>query len=113
MRDIQPKSGPVSATIEMGGSRLSWNYDRYESIMLGNGVCETRSREDNARLGIRNWNSLLYVLCRTTEERAGGWNGSMVLQGYSGRTWNHTQALYPVHDWSLAMYEVFPGKLKW
>lgn len=110
MRDILPKSGPVSSIIELGGSRLTSNYQRYNSILLGNGVCETRSGEDNTAYGVSYRNSLLYIKCQTTEERAGGWNSSMVLQGYSGRTWNHSQALYPVHDWSLAMYELFPGK---
>ena len=27
-----------------------------------------------------------------------------------GTSWNHSEALYPMHDWRLAMYELFPGE---
>ena len=110
MRDIQPKSGPVSSLIELGGYRLTSNYMRYHSILLGDGICKARSEEDNTVYGPAYRNSLLYIKCQTTEKRTGGWNATMVLQGSSGRTWNHSQGLYPMHDWSLAMYEIYPGK---
>lgn len=109
MRSILPRSGPISSLVALGGSRFSGNLDSYESVMLGNSVCETRRKEDNSRFGFSYLNSLRYITCRSTEERAGAWNGSLVIQGANGRTWNHSQALYPVHDWSLAMYELFPG----
>ena len=104
-----PRSGPASAMVELGGTRLSGNLDHYESVTLGNSVCEMRRKEDNVYHGFSFRNSLRYVRCQSTERRAGAWNGSMVLQGVRGRTWNHSQALYPMHDWSLAMYELFPG----
>lgn len=106
-----PRSGPVSALVELGGYRTSGNRDNYESrsVTLGKSICDTRSGESNHHYGLVWRNSLRYVKCRSTEERAGAWNGSMTLRGASGRTWNHSQALYPVYDWSLAMYELFPG----
>ena len=104
-----PRSGPVSALVELGGYRTSGNLDHYTSVTLGNGICETRNRESNRRYGFAYRNSLRYLRCRSTELKAGAWNGSMTLQWASGTTWNHSQALYPVHDWSLAMYELFPG----
>jgi hypothetical protein len=99
----------VSALVQLGGYRASGDLNRYESVTLGNGICETWNSESNSHYGFAYHNSLRYLKCRSTEERAGAWNGSFILQGNSGRTWNHSQALYPVHDWSLAMYELFPG----
>ena len=104
-----PSSGPASAIVELGGRRFSGNIDQFESVMLGNSICETRRKEDNNHYGFSYRNGLQYIMCQSTEKRAGAWNVSLVLQGVRGRTWNHSQALYPVHDWSLAMYELFPG----
>lgn len=110
MMSIVPNSGPVSAIVELGGNRLSGNPDHYASVFLGNSICNVRNEQDNDRYGLTYRNSLHYLKCHSTERRAGGWNGSMVqLAYYPGKTWNHSQSLYPVHDWSLAMYELFPG----
>lgn len=95
--------------VELGGYRTSRNYNTYSSVLLGEGVCETRNKETNRHFGMAYRNSLTYVKCLSTERRAGPWNASMVLSGSSGRTWNHSQSLYPMYDWSLAMYEIFPG----
>lgn len=102
----------MSAVVELGGYRTSGNYDRYESnsIRLGQNICEIRNREDNVYYGMSSRYSLRYVRCLSTEQRAGALNATMVLTGSSGCTWNHSQSLYPVHDWSLAMYELFPSK---
>ncbi len=109
IRSVLPNSGPVSQLVYLGGSRLSNNYDDYESIHLGDGVCETRNEEDYTHYDLAYYSSLWHIRCRSTEKRAGGWNATMIRRGVYGRTWNHSQSLYPLHDWSLGMYELFPG----
>lgn len=103
--NIIPNSGPLSSLVEFTGYRLSSNPDNIDSVFLGSSVCETRDNEDNTLYGL----AYRYVRCQSTEKRAGPWNGTVVLKGSSGRTWNHSQSLYPMHDWSLAMYDLFPG----
>ena len=112
MMSIVPNSGPVSAIVELGGHRLSGNPDHYASseVFLGNSICNVRNEQDSTRYGLTYRNSQRYLKCHSTEKRAGAWNGSLVHLAYHpGKTWNHSQSLYPVHDWSLAMYELFPG----
>ena len=87
---------------------MYWNYKYYEHFFVGGTVCEIRNQTTNDHYGIRWRWPLLLVKCMVTEQRAGGWNASMI-HTWKGRTWNHSQALYPMHDWSLAMYELFPG----
>ena len=112
MVSIVPNSGPVSAIVELGGNRMSMNFDDYasDSVFLGNSICNIINEHSNTHYGITNRNSQRYLKCLSTERRAGAWNGSLVqLDYYPGKTWKHSQSLYPVHDWSLAMYELFPG----
>ena len=40
----------------------------------------------------------------------GAWNVSAFLTGYSGMTWNHSQAMKLGHDGKLSMFELYPGK---
>ncbi len=105
---VEPNSGPVGTVVEIGGYRLTWNYNSYGQIYIGDQVCDLRD-SDNAQYGIRSLWGLIYVKCLTTEVRAGGWNGSTTISGASGKTWNHSRALYPMFDWTLGMYELFPG----
>lgn len=72
-------------------------------------MCELRD-ENNKQYGIRSKWPLLSVRCLSTEVKAGGWNASTSISGTSGQTWNHSRSLYPMFDWTLAMYELFPGK---
>lgn len=107
--NLDPRSGPVGALVEIGGYRFTWSYNSYSQFYVGDQVCELRNSV-NARYGIRYTWPLYYVKCLATELRAGAWNASTMISGASGRTWNHSQALYPMFDWSLAMYEIFPGE---
>ena len=105
-----PKSGPVFGTIDMGGSAIPNDPTRFESVQLGASVCETRDLSTNEHYPVFWQSSLLHVRCRSTEQRAGSVNASMIISGHRGRTWNHSQSLYPMHDWSLGMYEIYPGE---
>lgn len=85
------------------------DYKYYEQFYVGGAVCEVRNSTKNDHFGVR-WRWPLHLIkCLVTEQRAGGWNASLVINHWRGRTWNHSQALYPMHDWSLAMYELYPG----
>ena len=100
----------MGTQVEVGGYRFTWNYNDYNHFFIGNSVCALRDSQTNRQLGIRSKWPLLYVTCLTSETLAGGWNATTVLNGARGRSWNHSQALYPVHDWNLAMYELYPGE---
>lgn len=106
---VSPSSGPVGTRVEVGGYRFSGNYDSYNQFFIGNSVCALRDPQTNVRFGIRTKWPLRYVKCLTSEIVAGGWNATSVLNSARGRTWNHSQSLHPMHDWSLAMYELYPG----
>ena len=85
------------------------DYRYYEQFFVGREVCELRNKTDNSHLGIR-WRWPLYLVkCLVSEQLTGAWNASV--NHWRGRTWNHSQALYPMYDWSLAMFELFPGEL--
>ena len=106
--NVEPSSGPVGTIVEIGGYRFTWNYNSYGQFYIGGQVCDLRDL-DNAQYGIRYVWGLLHVKCLTTEVKAGSWNASTTISGASGRTWNHSRALYPMFDWMLGMYELFPG----
>jgi len=95
----------------MGGSSIPNDRTRFESAQLGASVCETRDLSTNQQYPLFWTNSFLHIKCRSTEQRAGAVNASMIINGHRGKTWNHRQSLYPVYDWSLAMYEIYPGEL--
>ena len=89
---------------------MRWGYDNYGPFFLGGQVCNTRNPETNQHYGIRWRSSLRFVPCVPAESQAGGWNASVTVENSRGLTWNHSSALYPMFDWKLAMYELFPGK---
>jgi len=111
---VVPSSGPIESIIEIGGYRFQSYLNYYERLFLGGSTCDLRAPGTNYQYGTRWRWPLRYVKCITTEQQVGGWNASAIITvGASGNSWNHSQALYPMHDWKLAMYELFPGeKLK-
>lgn len=109
IRTVEPKSAPLGSLVEIGGYRMYWNYKYYEHFYLGGALCEIRNETKNDHFGIRWRWPLHHIKCLITERQAGGWNASVTINRNRGRTWNHSQALYPMHDWRLAMYELFPG----
>ena len=109
IRTVEPKSAPLGSLVEVGGYRMYWDYKLYEQFYVGGAVCEVRNSTKNDHFGI-GWRWPLHLVkCLVLEQRAGGWNASVIINYWRGRTWNHSQALYPMHDWSLAMYELYPG----
>ena len=112
VRAVVPSSGPLGSVIEIGGYRFQSSLNRYERFFLGGSICDPRAPGTNAQYGGRWRWPLYYAKCITTEQQVGGWNASAFLRaGYSrGASWNHSEALYPMHDWKLAMYELFPGE---
>ena len=110
IRTVEPKSSPLGSLVEVGGYRMFWDYKHYEQFFVGREVCELRNKVDNDHYGIRWRWPLHLVKCLVSEQLTGGWNASVTINHWRGRTWNHSQALYPVYDWSLAMYELFPGR---
>ena len=107
---------------------MFWEYKYYEQFFVGGEICEIRNGTTNEHFGIR-WRWPVHLIngttndhfdiwwrwpvhlikCLVTEQQAGGWNASVTLNHWRGKTWNHSQALYPVYDWSLAMFELYPG----
>ncbi len=106
---IDPSSGPIGTVVEIEGYRFTWDYNAYSQFYLGEQVCELRD-ENNNQYGIRSKWPVLSVKCLSTEVWAGGLNATTSITGSSGRTWNHSRSLYPMFDWTLAMYELFPGE---
>ena len=44
--------------------------------------------------------------------QVGGWNASAtIINSVRGHTWNASDALYPMYDGRLGMFELFPGEL--
>ena len=108
-----PSSGPIGSIIEIAGYVYSFqNYlEHYERLFLGSSTCDPRAPGTNDPYGIRTRWPLRLVKCITTEQQVGGWNASAIqTAGDRGTSWNHSEALYPMHDWRLAMYELFPGE---
>ena len=106
-----PSSGPLGSVIEIGGYRFHGSLNSYERLFLGSSICDPRAPGTNAQYGIRRVWHLRYAKCIVTEQQVGGWNASAILTaGYRGASWNHSEALYPMHDWKLAMYELYPGE---
>jgi hypothetical protein len=94
--------------VEIGGYRFYGNLDNYERFFIGGYICDTRDPTTNRQYGLRWKWPLLYIKCRITEPQVGGWNATAIVSSSRGMTWNHTEAMYPVHDWNLAMYELYP-----
>lgn len=88
---------------------MYWDYNHYDNFYVGDAVCELRNETKNDHFGIRWRWPLHLVRCAVREQITGGWNASVIINHWRGRTWNHSQALYPMHDWTLAMFELFPG----
>ena len=106
-----PNSGPLNSIVEIGGYRFHGTLDFYERFFIGGYICDTRDPTTNQQYGIRWKWPLLYIKCRITEQQVGGWNATAIVSRTRGTTWNHTEAVYPVHDWDLAMYELYPGEM--
>ena len=111
MRDVLPRSGPVNSFIEVGGYRFSTDIsNRYTNIYLGNQICDFWNEETNSVYGGRWADGLYYITCRVVEQIPGAWNASAFLTSWSGKTWNHSQAMKLDHDGKLSMFELYPGK---
>ena len=107
---VVPKSGPIGSVVEIGGYRFKGNLVNYERLFVGGYICDTRNPTNNKLYGTRWAWPLYYIKCRITEQRVGGWNASAIVLSQRGNTWNHSEALYPMYDWKLAMYELYPGE---
>ena len=115
MRAVVPSSGPIGSIIEIGGDRYHFHttLSNYQRLFLGGSTCDPRAPGTNDHYGTRWRWPLRYVKCITTEQQVGGWNASAIITigaTSRGNSWNHSEALYPMHDWKLAMFELFPGE---
>ena len=100
----------------------SENYDNYQSIYVGNNLCELRDPITNSYYGISHRSGYRSVKCLVTEQIPGSYNASVFINyddrinvkmdsGHlqRGKSLNHSASLKLDHTNRLSMIELFPG----
>ena len=89
--------------MEVTGTRFPNSLDRYDKIFIGDKLCDPRDPETNEYYGGR-------VKCHVTAVEAGGVNATLNVTLNRGTAWAYSPSLYPGPDWTLSMFELFPGQ---
>ena len=106
---VSPNSGPAGSLVEIAGN-FPGSSSLYERLYVGDLQCNHINNETNLPYRIRwSW-PYRYVQCLVEKQEAGSYNASVLFNDWRGLSWNHSQAMYLMHDGSLAMYELFPGR---
>ena len=110
MYEVVPKSGPIHSLIQLEGYNFPDGvFESYDRFFVGDAICGTRDHVTNQLYGSVWAGSLYLISCLANALQVGGVNATALIAG-TGASWNHSQALYPGPDWSLVMYEVYPGE---
>jgi len=99
-------------------------YDNYQSIYIGNHLCELRNPVNNSYYGIELRSGRHHVKCLVTEQIPGSYNTSVFINyndrinvmmdgGHlqRGKSLNHSTSLRVDHNNRLSMIELFPGTI--
>ena len=121
---VIPDAAPVGSLVEVVGIYLYGNeyYDNYQSIYIGNQLCELRDPITNDHYGIELKSGRHHVTCLVTEQMPGSYNASVLINyddrinvkmdsGHlqRGKSMNHSTSLKLDHTNRLSMIELFPG----
>ena len=106
---VSPNSGPIGSLVEIAGN-FPGSASLYERLYLGDLQCNHINNETNLPYRIRWSSPYRYVRCLVEKREAGSYNASVLFNDWRGLSWNHSQAMYLMHDGALAMYELFPGR---
>ena len=119
-----PDAAPIGSLVEVVGIYLYGNdyYDHYQSIYIGNRLCELRDPITNDHYGIELKSGRHHVTCLVTEQMPGSYNASVFINYddrtnvkldrdhlQRGKSMNHSTSLKLDHTNRLSMIELFPG----